>query len=139
MPQVKRKIEKRTRRPKRLSNTQWKRKLWPAFAAWVKERDGYVCFTCLKQLEPHTSNCQAGHYIPKSICGLDLYFDPLNVHTQCFHCNINLGGYGAMYHKRMLEVYGQEAVDELWKRKGAITKDVNWEELWVRYNNHSTK
>jgi hypothetical protein len=137
--QVKRKSQKRGKtRNKVLTTAKWKKKLWPLFAAWVKERDSYRCFTCQKQLEPHTSNCQAGHFIPKSTCGLDLYFNELNVHCQCFHCNINLGGYGAMYTKRMVEVYGQEVVDELWRRTTNITKQLNWEELWQRYKNPST-
>ena len=56
---------------------------------------------------------QAGHYVPKSVGGLSLYFHEKNVHCQCFRCNINLGGNGAVYSYRILEVYGQEVFDEI--------------------------
>ncbi len=62
----------------------------------------------------------AGHFIPKSTCGIDLRYDERNIHGQCYHCNINLGGYGAMYHKKMVEKYGQSLVTKLWKIKNTV-------------------
>lgn len=59
----------------------------------------------------------AGHLIPKSVCGIGLYFDPMNVHAQCYHCNINLGGNGAEYYRKMVIRYGKEATDTLFDRK----------------------
>jgi hypothetical protein len=122
---------------KKRTTAQWKKKLWPVFAKWIKERDGYQCFTCGRTCEGQGAH--AGHYIPKSICGLGLYFDELNVHCQCYNCNMNLGGYGAMYERNMVQKYGKKKVDALWKRKGEITKELNWEELWERYKNPSRK
>lgn len=117
---------------------RWKKKLWVVFAKFIKERDGYVCFTCGRPVEG--KNAHAGHFIPKSVCGLGLYFSELNVHAQCFHCNINLGGNGAEYYVRMVEKYGQEVVDDLMEQKrNKITKELNWEELWERYNNHTSR
>ena len=55
---------------------------------------------------------QAGHFVPKKK-GNAVYFVEENIHPQCYQCNINLGGYGAMYNKFMLDTYGQEKIDEL--------------------------
>ena len=112
--------------------TKLKRKLWKVFALYIKERDKRQCFTCSKKVEG--SNCHAGHYVPKSIGGLALYFHEQNVHVQCYRCNINLGGFGAMYHQKMIKKYGQEAVDELWRIKNqVITKNFPYEELIEKY------
>ena len=43
-------------------------------------------------------------------------YDPLNVHVQCFHCNINLGGNGAAYAQRFLQVYGADQFTRLHER-----------------------
>lgn len=98
-----------------------RKKLWKVCSYYIRARDGGVCFTCGRQSEG--SGYHAGHYIPSSVGGIALRYDERNIHGQCYHCNINLGGYGAMYHKKMIEVHGQELVDELWKIKNQnITK-----------------
>ena len=104
-----------------------KRKLWTLFSKYIRERDNYTCITCGQKNTG--SGMHAGHYIPKSVGGNALYFNEQNVNAQCFRCNIHLGGFGSMYHQKMVEKYGQEAVDELWKLKQQIVKhDVEWYE-----------
>lgn len=68
-----------------------KKKLWAVFSEYIRKRDEGVCFTC------GGNGSQAGHFIPKSIGGIELYFNERNVHAQCFRCNINLGGWIAKY------------------------------------------
>ena len=63
----------------------------------------------------------AGHFIPRSL-GSELYFDETNVHAQCYHCNINLSGYGAEYARRMIDKYGKAEVESLHERKHKIRK-----------------
>jgi len=65
---------------------------------------------------------QAGHCIPRGSCGLFLYFDETNVQCQCFRCNINLGGNGAVFIERIRVEYGSDAVETLIKSQGIITK-----------------
>lgn len=89
----------------------YKKKLWEVFSRYIRIRDKGTCFTC--GLKKPYKQMQAGHYIPKSIGRLSLYFHEQNVHCQCYRCNINLGGNGALYGFRILEVYGQEVYDEL--------------------------
>lgn len=104
-----------------------KRKLWKVFSLWIKTRDKFTCFTCGRKGEGQGMHC--GHYIPKSICGPGLYFHELNNHAQCFNCNINLGGYGAMYDINMTKKYGQEEVDKLWKIKADMSLQWDWRTL----------
>lgn len=102
---------KRARRPRRQRKSSLaalKRKLWPMFAAYVKARDGNVCFSCgAEGLEGR--NWQAGHMYSKKAHPA-LYYHPLAVHSQCYRCNKWLGGNGAAYASHFLEVYG---VDQL--------------------------
>jgi hypothetical protein len=65
----------------------------------------------------------AGHFIPKSVGGIALYFNEDNVHACCYHCNINLGGNLYEYGLKL----GKEKCDELYRIKGQINKvDTNW-------------
>lgn len=83
-----------------------KKKLWKEFATYIKIRDNYTCITCGKE----NTGCgmHAGHFIPKRLCKEELYFNENNVHAQCFHCNINCGGFGAMYFRVLQKKYDEE-------------------------------
>lgn len=67
-----------------------KRKLWEVFSKYIRQRDRGICFICSRKCEG--SGYHAGHFIPKSVGGLILYFNEDNVHGCCYHCNVNLGG-----------------------------------------------
>lgn len=60
----------------------------------------------------------AGHFIPKSVGGVALYFHEDNVHACCYHCNINLGGNLYEYGMKL----GKEKCDELYRIKQQINK-----------------
>lgn len=94
-----------------------KKKLWKVFSVYIRKRDKNVCFTCGRYAEG--SGYHAGHFIPKSVGGLLLYFNEDNVHGQCYNCNINLGGNQYEYGIKL----GKEKVDELYKLK---QKSVKW-------------
>lgn len=85
-----------------------KKKAWDAISLYVRTRDNFICFTCGKY------GNQAGHMFPKAL-GLNAYFDIRNIHCQCYHCNINLGGNGAIYSKKFIDKYGQKEHDDLYK------------------------
>lgn len=117
---------------KKMTTAKWKRKLWPHFSKFIRNRDKYVCFTCGRKGEG--AGMHAGHFIHRSVGGLGLYFEETNVHAQCYHCNINLGSNGAVYYMKMVKKYGQEHVDDLFRRKDRVTtKDLPWDELWEKY------
>lgn len=81
------KIQKMKEKP---NIAKLKKKLWIVFAKYIKLRDKNICISCGVYCEGY--NAHAGHFIPKSIGGLSLYFDEDNVNCQCMRCNINLGG-----------------------------------------------
>lgn len=83
-----------------------KRKLWNLFAAYVKDRDGDTCFSCGRG-GIEGSGRHAGHMFP-SVSSSILRYHPKNVHSQCFNCNINLGGNGAAYAARFIDTYSYE-------------------------------
>lgn len=97
------------------SPAQLKKDLWKHFSAYIRKRDGGICFTCGARCEG--SNYHAGHFIPKSVGGLSLYFHEDNVHGQCMRCNIHLGGNQYEYGKRL----GDKA-EQLYKLKGQTVK-----------------
>lgn len=102
----------------------YKKKFWKLFSEYIRRRDRGVCFTC--GLTKHWKQQQAGHCIPKASGGLALYFDIINVNCQCFRCNINLGGNGAVYIEKIRERFGEGAVEylfELKKERWKWTKD----------------
>ncbi len=98
------------------SISKLKAKLWKLFSLYIRQRDNYVCFTCGRKGEG--SGMHAGHFVPKSIGGIALYFHEDNVHAQCYNCNINLSGNQYEYAKRL----GIEKAEELLSLKNHITK-----------------
>lgn len=98
-----------------------KNKLWELTKKIIRRIYGNTCFTCSKKgLEG--SNWQTGHFIPSSTCGASLRYDLRNLRPQCYHCNINGGGQGAEFYKRLVETEGQEYVDQLFRDKQVIVK-----------------
>lgn len=100
-------------KPKTLS--YYKNKFWSVFSQYIRIRDKGQCFTC--PTKKHWKKMQAGHMVPRASGGLSLYFHEQNVHCQCYRCNINLGGNGAVYAKNFVTKYGQDDFDEIMRLK----------------------
>lgn len=111
---LKRKIEGNKGKKKTVG--YYKKKLWTLFSLFIRQRDNYICFTCGRKAEG--SGAHAGHFVPKSVGGLALYFHEENVNCQCYNCNINLGGNQYIYGEKL----GKEKADYLYSLKGKITK-----------------
>lgn len=101
---------------KKKTNAQLKKELWKVFSEFIRKRDMFTCFTCGRI--GTSSGIHAGHFISKAVGGLSLYFNEDNVHAQCYHCNINLGGNSYVYGKRL----GDKA-EKLYLLKQKIVKD----------------
>ena len=105
------------------SLSKLKKELWKWFSLFIRQRDKFTCFTCGRK--GIGSAIHAGHFIAKSVGGIGLYFDEDNVHAQCYHCNINLGGNQYEYALRLGEMAkwlynkknGYMKVDEDWYRE----------------------
>jgi len=88
---------------------------------YINKNGTWNCFTCGRLInEP--AKAQTGHFIANSISGAYLRYDLRNLRIQCYNCNINCGGNGAMYYKRLVEENGQEFVDQLFKDKEKTVK-----------------
>lgn len=103
-----------------------KKELWKEFALWVKlsrSEDGrwVSCYTCDKPLEIGTSNCQAGHWLPKGGYPVH-YFHPDNVRCQCMHCNVHLSGNTAVFERRLRVEIGDEAVEDIYHTRSSMVK-----------------
>jgi len=94
---------------KKWSLAKWKKEFWKTFALYIKTRDNWTCFTCGARVKGQGAH--AGHFIPKSVCGLALYFSEDNVKCQCVKCNLLLQGNQYEFGKRL----GEKKVKELYK------------------------
>ena len=101
------------RKAKKGTLSWYKKELWTIFSRYVRERDGWKCFTCGRFASG--SGMHAGHYITRAEAGLRLYFHERNVHAQCYHCNINLSGNSDVYNLRIIEVYGKRVLTAMRK------------------------
>ncbi len=90
---------------------------------YIKNNCAHFCFTCDKIIEG--SNCQLGHFIPNSVGGALLRYNLDNLRLQCYYCNINLGGNGSEFYRRLVLEKGQEHVDKLFQLKGQTTKAID--------------
>lgn len=98
-----------------------------------KLKDGtWRCFTCDKPIDG--SNKQLGHFIPNSVGGALLRYNLHNLRLQCYYCNINLGGNGAIFYKKLLEEAGQDYIDRLFQLKGQTIKAIDhYKDLLEQY------
>lgn len=90
--------------------------VWDVFSEYIRRKtadnNGLVsCVTCGKV--KHWTELQAGHFISRRH-SMTL-FDERNVHPQCAYCNGPLHGNITAYQDFMVNTYGQETVDELWR------------------------
>ena len=83
---------------------QLKKKLWKELSIYVRQRAKGICFTC--GIKKHWKEMQAGHCMPKPTCNDLLNFHPINIQCQCYRCNINLGGNGAVFAQKIIDKYG---------------------------------
>ncbi len=102
-------------------------KLWELCKQIIRLRYPHFCYTCDKPIEG--SNCQTGHFIPKASSPAELKYSLDNLRLQCYHCNINLGGNGTEFYRRLEHNEGKEYVDKLFKAKYILVKaDTMWYE-----------
>ncbi len=106
-----------------------KKKLWKIFSEYIRrkdaDKDGMVaCYTC--GTVKHYKTLHASHFIPKSVTGLSLYFEPMAVKPACYRCNINLSGNWLSFEKHLTQEYGIDAVNELKHRATTIVKDFDY-------------
>ncbi len=94
------------------------RKIWKLCKEITRKKYGNTCYTC-GQKGLIGSNWHTGHMWPKASLGALLKYDLRILRPQCFNCNINLGGMGAEFYRKMMNEIGVQkmTVLELDKRK----------------------
>ena len=112
------------RRKSKSENRKVQDALWKECRRIIINKYGNTCYTC-GRTNLEGSNCQVGHFIPSGSCGAFLRYDLRNLRTQCYHCNINLGGNGAEYYRRMVEEIGQKEVDKIFQDKQKVVKAID--------------
>lgn len=112
--------KKKAKKPKLASISKLKKDLWKLVSTYIRERDGIRCISCDRLSRKKGSN-HAGHFLPSGNCGALLRYHPNNIHSQCYFCNVNMGGNGAVYYTKMIEKYGPDFVDRLFQIKNQIT------------------
>lgn len=87
--------------------------LWQECRRIIEEQYGTNCYTCsAKNLQG--KNRQLGHVPwPKASLGAYLKYDIRVLRYQCFRCNINMGGNGALAYARMTREEGKSYMDKL--------------------------
>ena len=108
-------------------------KLWKECKRITLNKYGNTCYTC-DHTNLEKSNCQLGHCLPSGACGAFLRYDLRNLRIQCYHCNINLGGNGAEYVRRLTKEVGKKEVDKLFKDKQKTVKAIDhYRKLLIEY------
>ena len=103
-----------------------KKKVWEECKRIVRSRyaigEGrWSCFTCDRIIE-EKKDAHTGHFIPSGSCGAFLRYNLRNLRIQCYNCNINLGGNGAEYYRRMVREVGEREVNQLFIDKNKTVK-----------------
>lgn len=126
-------VKKPTKKPRSKNQTKkLKAKLWELCKQIIRKRyqtkEGtWHCFTCDRLIDI-PAKAQTGHGIPSSTGGILLRYHLDNLRIQDYFCNINLGGNGAEFYRRLIVEIGQEKVDELYKLKQQTQKA---DSLWL--------
>jgi len=89
-----------------------------ALSNYIRERDGWVCFTCGKGGDKHTMDC--GHLISRYWSAT--LFDEKNCNCQCKGCNIAHENDYEIYKKAWVDKYGERAYDELYAKSKTVVR-----------------
>ena len=95
-----------------------KKDVWVVFSRYIRTRDCLLttgcasfglCVTCGKRY--HFKLLQAGHFVSgRHNANL---FSERGTHAQCYNCNLNLKGNTLVYRRKIIELYGKGADEEL--------------------------
>lgn len=109
------------KKPKKLQRWRMPCSLWSQFSEYIRRRDKGKCYTC-ERVDDWKHKRFAGHFIDRSIGGFKLYYDPQNVHAQCYYCNDRLSGNKAKYALHLIRDYGPDIIEKLHSRQYPVIK-----------------
>ena len=110
------------------------RKIWEHCKRIIRSRHGNACYTCGRSgLEGR--NWQTGHMWAKAALGAYMKYDLRILRPQCYHCNMNCGGMGAIFYKKMLDENGHEYMYKLeLDRQVEVRAYEHYEKLLIEYS-----
>lgn len=111
----------RLRKQSKQSLSLIQRKIWQECKRIIRKKYGNVCYTC-GAVGLSASNWHTGHLFPKASVGAFLKYDLRILRPQCYNCNINLGGNGANFYRKILEKEGQAYLDQILKDRQITVK-----------------
>jgi hypothetical protein len=115
-------LPKRPKRPVKPKIGLIRKKLWVECKRIIRAKYGNTCYTCGKS-GLVGSQWHTGHFIPSSVGGAVLRYQLMNLRPQCYRCNIDLSGNGAVFYRLMVQREGQAYVDFLFEEKKRTVKD----------------
>lgn len=121
------KVAKRAKKPhkaatlKKLKATLWELCKQITRKRYKKENGTWHCYTCDRLIDA-PEKAQTGHGIPSSVGGVLLRYHLNNLRVQDYFCNINLGGNGGEFYRRLVLEIGQEEVDKIYALKSQSVK-----------------
>lgn len=122
--------------PAKLKKELWELCKQITRARYIKPDGTWDCYTCGRRID-EPAKAQTGHFIPSAAGGAFLRYDLRGLRIQDYYCNINLGGNGSEYYRKMVAEVGQEAVDQFFRDKQKVIKaDVIW--LQNKINEYET-
>jgi hypothetical protein len=101
------------KKPKQRSMKAIVTELWDLCRAITFKRHGIDCYTC-PQKNIEGLNRQCGHGYPNGALGASMKYDLRILRPQCYNCNINHGGMGIVFWKRMETEIGKRKADKLY-------------------------
>lgn len=107
-------------RKKKTPEAKLKERLWELCRQITAKRYLDVCFTCDKPISG--ANRQLGHFIPRSVGGTLLRYNLDNLRWQCYYDNINLGGNGSEFYRRLVKEIGLGKTEQLFSLKNQTEK-----------------
>ena len=88
---------------------QLKNQCWKLCSEFIRRRDKGICYTCGKTKE--WKEMEAGHW--KHGHTKATYFEPDNIHCQCYRCNRMLSGNLVVYTMKLGKELGQKKIEEI--------------------------
>lgn len=117
-------------KPKKKSLSKYKKELDRVFSIFIRERDEGQCYTCPNKGE--IKKMQAGHFVPRQY--LAVRWDEVNVHCQCYACNVLYNGQPSAYAARLEKDYGPGTVEMLEGKRKILTKlKPEYYEFWIAH------
>lgn len=126
----KRPVVKSKRKSSTKSLSKYKKELDGIFSRFIRIRDSGQCYTCPNKNE--IKKMQAGHFVPRQY--LAVRWDEVNVHCQCYACNVLYNGQPSAYADHLERDYGTGTVQMLESKRQILTKlDKDYYEYWIAH------